>query len=52
MDFTEVLTSGVAEKPSRKKPAFPINPALRNYLKRYNREIKLPVAYNDLLKIS
>jgi hypothetical protein len=50
MDFTEVNTSGVAEKPSRKKPAFPINTELRKYLKHYNREIKLPVEYKDLLR--
>ncbi|HYF31308.1 MAG TPA: hypothetical protein VD993_09330 [Chitinophagaceae bacterium] len=38
-----------AEKPSRKKPIFPVNDQLRAYLKHHGREIKLPVAYSDLL---
>lgn len=38
------------EKPSRKKPMFPVNRALRNYLKSHGREVKLPVSYNDLLR--
>jgi hypothetical protein len=36
-------------KPSRKKPMFPVNKELRNYLKHQGREVKLPVSYNDLL---
>lgn len=36
-------------KPSRKKPFFPINDELRSYLKTHGREIKLPVSYNDLM---
>ena len=36
-------------KPSRKKPFFPINDELRSYLKIHGREIKLPVTYNDLM---
>jgi len=38
-----------ADKPSRKKPMFPVSPVLRNYLKHNGREVKLPVAYRDLL---
>ncbi|WP_109694701.1 hypothetical protein [Chitinophaga deserti] len=33
---------------SRKKIFFPLNPAFRNYLKAYEREIKLPVTYEEL----
>jgi hypothetical protein len=40
------------DKPSRKKPFFPISPELRNYLKIHGREINLPLSYNDLLKIT
>ena len=38
-----------SNKPSRKKPMFPVNRALRSYLKQQGREVKLPVSYNDLL---
>lgn len=40
------------DKPSRKKPFFPINRELRNYLKTHGREIALPISYNDLQRIS
>lgn len=40
------------DKPSRKKPMFPVNEALRHYLKLHSREVKLPVAYNDLLRFT
>ena len=39
-------------KPSRKKPIFPVNDLLRNYLKHHGREVKQPVSYNDLLHIA
>src|SRR2546430_3760486 len=38
------------DKPSRKKPMFPVREPLRRYLKKNGREVKLPVAYNDLLR--
>ena len=41
-----------ADKPSRKKPFFPINTNLRQYLKTHGRETVLPVSYNDLLHIT
>ena len=41
-----------SDKPSRKKPFFPVNRELRSYLKTHGREINLPVSYNDLLKIT
>ncbi len=34
---------------SKKKPQFPIIPELRKYLRKYSREIKVPISYNDLL---
>ena len=40
------------DKPSRKKPFFPIKPALRQYLKTHGRETALPVSYTDLLNIT
>ena len=36
-------------RPSKKKPMFPVNDSLRAYLKIHGREVKLPVAYRDLL---
>jgi hypothetical protein len=36
-------------KPSRKKPMFPVHESLRAYLKHHGREVKLPVSYKDLL---
>ncbi|MEZ7496702.1 hypothetical protein QO206_14495 [Leeuwenhoekiella aequorea] len=37
---------------SRKKPTYPINDTLKEYLTKYNREIKIPVFYEDLLRFS
>jgi hypothetical protein len=36
-------------RPSKKKPIFPVNDQLREYLKIHGREIKLPASYSDLL---
>ncbi|MBK7560729.1 MAG: hypothetical protein IPQ06_08580 [Chitinophagaceae bacterium] len=38
-----------SDKPSRKKPMYPVNEALHQYLKDHGREVKLPVSYNNLL---
>ncbi|GAB4091615.1 hypothetical protein [Flaviaesturariibacter terrae] len=40
------------DKPSRKKPFFPVNKHLRQYLRQHGREVALPLTYNDLLHIS
>lgn len=40
------------DKPSRKKEIYPVNDDFRNYLKAHGREIKLPVEYRDLLRIT
>ncbi len=37
---------------SQKKPAFPINEMLYQYLTDYNRSIKIPVFYDDLLRFA
>ena len=37
---------------SRKKPAYPIKEQLYNYLTEYNRNIKIPVFYDDLLRFA
>jgi hypothetical protein len=41
-----------ANKPSRKKPIFPVSEMLRDYLKQHGREVKLPASYNDLRLVS
>jgi len=46
------LQTNEPDKPSRKKPIFPVNDNLRNYLKHHGREVKQPVTYNDLLHIA
>jgi hypothetical protein len=46
--FGHISKTGEAEKPSKKKPIFPVNDELRKYLTQYSREVKLPVSYKDL----
>jgi len=55
MEFTtndNALNDGQDNKPSRKKPMFPVNDQLRSYLKQHGREVKLPVSYKDLLQFT
>jgi hypothetical protein len=40
------------DKPSRKKPMYPVNTKLRSYLKERGREVRLPVTYHDLLRFT
>ena len=51
MSFVDNSDSQPAEgdKPSRKKPMYPVNDKLRQYLRRHGREVKLPVSYSNLL---
>lgn len=35
---------------SKKKVPFPVTPALHRYLDRHGRSVKIPVAYEDLLR--
>ncbi len=37
---------------SKKKPAYPVNDALSDYLDYYNRNIEIPIFYDDLLRFS
>ena len=37
-------------KISKKKPSFPVSNELHSYLSKYNRNIKLPIFYDDLLR--
>ncbi|HTQ64827.1 MAG TPA: hypothetical protein VMI12_08510 [Puia sp.] len=50
--FKNAAETNEPDKPSRKKPIFPVNDLLRNYLKHHGREVKQPVSYNDLLLVS
>ena len=52
MLFTEnqnALEKNETDKPSRKKPMFPVSDALRGYLKHHGREVKMTVSYRALL---
>jgi hypothetical protein len=49
LDLENESEKGELNRPSRKKPMFPVNEQLRSYLKLHGREVKLPVAYRDLL---
>jgi hypothetical protein len=50
--LTDHIDNNEPNKPSRKKPMFPVHDRLRAYLKNHGREVKLPVSYNDLLRIT
>lgn len=41
--------SDFSNKPSRKKPMYPVTDRLRYYLRLHGREVKLPVTYGNLL---
>jgi hypothetical protein len=52
MQFSDLPSAYInreAGKPSRKKPFFQVHERLGAYLKKHGREVKLPVAYKDLL---
>lgn len=40
------------DRPSRKKAIYPIREAFRSYLHTHGREVKLPITYRDLLRIT
>jgi hypothetical protein len=46
--FENITPSEQPDRPSKKKPIFPVNDNLRQYLVKYGREVKLPVTYQDL----
>lgn len=49
MQFSVPPSGDGSNKPSRKKPIFPVTDSLRSYLKQHGREVRLPVSYRDLL---
>lgn len=49
MQFSVPPAGDGSNKPSRKKPIFPVTDSLRSYLKQHGCEVKLPVSYRDLL---
>lgn len=55
MAFSDIPNSHTENKndaPSRKKPFYPINASLRRYLHNHGREVKLPVSYDDISRIT
>jgi hypothetical protein len=48
----EINNEPETNKPSRKKPMYPVIDALRTYLKNHAREVKLPVTYRDLINFT
>src|ERR1700712_5639155 len=52
MHFEEIINAKLSketDRPMMKKDAFPVSEGLQAYLKNHGRDIKLPMAYNDLL---
>ncbi len=37
-------------KISKRKPSYPVSDKLNIYLSRYNRNVKIPICYDDLLR--
>ncbi|MBL7770454.1 MAG: hypothetical protein JNK20_15850 [Flavipsychrobacter sp.] len=50
--FRSGYSRGEPDRPSRKKPMFPVSQALRAFLKQHGREVKLPVSYRDLQRFT
>ena len=52
MHFEDIINAKLSketDRPMMKKDAFPVSEELQLYLKKYGRDIKLPVTYKDLL---
>ena len=52
MHFEDIINAKLSketDRPMMKKDAFPVSKELQLYLKKYGRDIKLPVTYKDLL---
>ncbi|MBC7422651.1 MAG: hypothetical protein H7334_04255 [Ferruginibacter sp.] len=52
MHFEDIINAKLSketDRPMMKKDAFPVSEGLQAYLKNHGRDIKLPMAYNDLL---
>lgn len=50
--FDHIFPAGEADRPSKKKPIFPITAQLRKYLEKHGREVTLPVSYSDLQRFT
>jgi hypothetical protein len=50
LDSIRTVGDKTLDKPSKKKPSYPVSEKLRAYLKKHGREEKLPITYNDLLR--
>lgn len=46
--ITQSTENTVSDRPSKKKPIFPVREPLRQYLRKYGREVVLPATYEDL----
>ncbi len=44
--------NNILDRPSKKKPIFPVGSTLRTYLTRYGREVPLPATYEDLQRFT
>ena len=52
MNFEDIVNAKLSkelDRPMMKKEAFPVSAELQTYLKNHGRDIKLPIAYKDLL---
>ncbi len=52
MQFEDIINAKLSketDRPMMKKDAFPVSEELQSYLKKYGRDIKLPITYKDLL---
>lgn len=50
--FNHIDPSDQPDRPSKKKPIFPVKDDLRQYLVKYGREVNLPVSYADLQRFT
>lgn len=50
--FENIIPGDKTDKPSKKKPIFPVNADLRQYLFKYGREVHLPASYQDLQRFT
>ena len=52
MQFEDIINAKLSretDRPMMKKDAFAVSDELQTYLKKYGRDIKLPIAYKELL---
>ena len=55
MQFTDIIDANNGRpsfRPIMQKEIFPISESLSEYLKKYGRDIELPILYNDLINYS